>query len=236
MLLGLVMGLVQVKPMVPSEVLWGFGIVGLFVSILLWRAGAQQAEEADASRRNSEAILANVAGLVTGRQDQDNPIDWSRLSDLSNAQLRAAALSLASQMRVFDAEGREREDLLRAGERARNAQAAFHEQDTLEAQTTPEGHRDAFAALKEQRRANWQAERASDDITRAAHARAFKTQFLSKAIAMRDELMRRQGIPLMGHNVTSPLRAAALDHGILAGVNPIGDAAAVIERLARSLP
>jgi hypothetical protein len=221
-LIGLLLSLVQVMRLLPDWAIWLLEAVSVVLIAVVWHTGAQQAQDAAIDQKNSAAILENLSSLVTARQERDDPIDWGKLSDLSNAQLRAAALSLASQMRVFEASHREREDLQRAGDMARRREA-------LKGLTTRE-------EIEEQGNAIWDAERLRDDASSAARGKVFATQYLPKAIAVRDELFARQGI-VGSHGIRSPYHSVALDRGgLLAGVNPIGEAATAIERLARTLP
>jgi hypothetical protein len=227
-LLGTAMGLVQVKPMVRLLALWGFAIIGIALVVLVWYASALQAQDAAIAQKSSAAILDNLSSLVTARQERDEPVDWNKLSQLSNEQLRNAALSLASQMRVFEGSHREREDARQTKEWQRLSTTVMREHA---AGSKP------FDGSSGSREVNdlWNASQLKDAQSRGAYEKAFKTQYLPKAIAIRDELLARQGLPAP-EDYSSPTFSVALDRGMLAGVDPVGDAATVIERLARSLP
>jgi hypothetical protein len=84
----------------------------------------------------------------------------------------------------------------------------------------------------EQRLKRWQAQSAKSIERLAQGQTEFRARFLPEALALREELLRRQGVfsPFKQDRATR-----ILDTGTLAGPNPLSDLAAYLEGLARSL-
>jgi hypothetical protein len=159
------------------------------------------------------ALTGNVpllAGPATGAAQ--------RLSDLSNVQLRARASRFSAQLREFEAEHaleerrisqQETEEMLR--------QIPVKNAEDIERQNTIAKQNQS--AMME-RRAQYQA--------------AFNTRFRSRALEFREELSRREGIyPPFKPDIR---HTGALDHGNLAGINPVSQVGDYLDELIRKLP
>jgi hypothetical protein len=87
---------------------------------------------------------------------------------------------------------------------------------------------------EEQRNADWQADGLKDAESRGQFHAEFMSRYYAHAMALRDEISRRLGIfPPYRHEADS---SVVLDNGMLAGVNPVTEAANYLDRRARKLP
>lgn len=131
---------------------------------------------------------------------------YENFNTLSNNELRDAALDLASRMYAFGANYHG------------NSRNNIH-------RSLP------MSATEDQRHASWENERISADNHRTQFSTEFMTRYRPDAVAIRHEMARRLGIFPPYKNLD-----VVLDHGILAGASPVGNAADLISELARRLP
>ncbi|HXS52941.1 MAG TPA: hypothetical protein VN782_10455 [Usitatibacter sp.] len=134
------------------------------------------------------------------------------LRRLSNPELRDRAIVLTREMRAYEANFRSQESIRMHTQWARS----------IPQNQTPE-----------ERSAQWRADRLSDEHARAHFQRELMVRLYPRAIAFREEIATRLGIFAP---YPQGIQSTLLDHGMLAGVNPVTEAADVLERLARELP
>ena len=134
------------------------------------------------------------------------PTDQTAYSKMTNRELRQATLDLIPKLRAFQHEIESKDRIMSIREHSRIS-------------TLPEAERSqAFQ--------QYSLSLISQQQNRTLE---FQTRYRASAIALRDELLRR--LPEQ-----KPLNLPALDHGMLAGVHPVGEAADYLERLAKLLP
>lgn len=157
--------------------------------------------------------LSRLATRITAEQADalrsagNGADEYDNLVVVSDAKLKELALALATQMRAFEA----------------NYMEASRWKPPL-------------GSSEEQRHQWWVSNVTENDNLRAAHGAAFVKRFSAKALAVRNELVSRIGLPPIKKNdLQSPYHCIAIDLGGLAGAAPISQAAAVIETLARKL-
>jgi hypothetical protein len=137
----------------------------------------------------------------------DEGFDVERLHSLSNARLRKRAIEHAQAMRSFEAIEQEKDRRV----------------------SSVEWHAMPRPATPEESSRKWHQDGIERDARRAALDREYKTRFHGYAKALYEELKARHGI---SGNSDVP---SALEFGMLAGVNPILEAADYLEKLAREL-
>ena len=176
------------------------------------------------SRRPIVPVSSNV-GVSAGKDIRDNLITIvhqsnieTKLSALSNAQLRERASRFTAQLREFEAEHKLEERRISHQEiQTRHRQLPIRNaEDSERAYKISQEHLSAMV----ERGAQYQA--------------AFNTRFRSRALEFREELCRREGI-------YSPYKVDmrstdALDAGILAGINPVSQVGDYLDELIRKLP
>lgn len=158
--------------------------------------------------------LRKTLDLVTGHLGQSRtnptPLSVDNLSQLPSNEMRRRVQELVSGMRTFEAGIEAIQDRI-SGERFAGG----------------------VTTTEEQRQAAWTESNRRDSEARQNARSEFEARFRPMALALREEMCRRLGFfppfPPDHH-------AVALDYGMLAGVHPIGEAAAYLERLARGLP
>ena len=145
-------------------------------------------------------------------QHAETDVEDATLKSLSNTALRRRATTLAAEMRAFEVNYKATESIRMQEQSSRSA---MRSKDMTE----------------EQKSAAWYEDRLRDSGYRAQFRAAFMTRYYQKAVAMRHELSGRLGI-------FPPYRemSATLDHGMLAGVNPVTEAADLLDSLAAKLP
>lgn len=128
---------------------------------------------------------------------------------ISNAELSRQAIALATEMRDFETESRNRGWEISEYEREKVSNAATEREKNI--------FRRQF----------------TNNLLRRSneHQNQFRQRYLGKAVHLRDEMLRRVEHP---PNLDSR-RLIAFD-GILAGPSPVSDAADYLDQLARNLP
>jgi len=192
--------------------------IAAFITVLRERQATRRNHSRVLETQNTHAltlekIRENLADNARSAAAETNP--YANIKHLSDQQLARLGRNIASEMRIFEVEhqNRDRSHLIR-----------LHIEST--SATSDETKRLLF-------------NRNLSDMTehREAMNREFKTKFLQNALLVRNELCTRLKLPLpqFGLSQNKPYGSIALDDQMLAGVNPIGEAASIIEDLARRL-
>jgi hypothetical protein len=137
----------------------------------------------------------------------------SLISSMSNARLQESASKLANDLRLFGAQWDEREKELSQKLSEINRMTNMQEHDKLWNQNTDES-----IAMSQQR------------------TRFFDADYRGRVIELRDEMLRRIPVEDQPTSQESQAVEGPLNHGALAGTNPVGDVADYLELLARRLP
>jgi hypothetical protein len=173
---------------------------------------------------SSLGFIAGIAWALTGKVPlltssfvlEASPT--SNLSDLSNAQLRERASRFTAQLREFE------------------AQHAFEERRISEQETQEMLQQLPVITTEDRERemSVWQKNQSAMMRRRAEYEAAFNARFRSRALEFREELYTREGTyPPYKPDVRS---TAALDNGILPGINPISQVGDYLDELIRKLP
>ncbi|MFA5988063.1 MAG: hypothetical protein WC803_00470 [Sphingomonas sp.] len=161
----------------------------------------------DNSSKDKEAN--RLQATLDGLLKQITPVDPGSLKNwrsAANSELKREVALLAANMRAF-------------GNRIRQ-------------ERIPVSH---FLTISDgdQRQAARQDENNRRAAQSAGHTDDFNAQFRPAALALRDEMRRRLGEGPPPH---ASQDSVALEYGMLAGVNPVDEAALELERLAQKLP
>jgi hypothetical protein len=158
---------------------------------------------------DSRRFAVRVKGPTVSRE---------RLSDLSNTLLRERASRFSAQLREFETEHalEERRIFQQEIEEMRRQLPVKNAEDIERRNTIAKQHRSAMM----ERRAGYQA--------------VFNTRFRSLALEFREELCRREGVyPPYKPDIRY---TAALEHGLLTGINPVSQVGDYLDELIRKLP
>ncbi|MHB1313022.1 MAG: hypothetical protein ACYC3L_13485, partial [Gemmatimonadaceae bacterium] len=175
----------------------------------------ERALRADLDReRERNADLETAVKTLRGANPDAGvrTLDWGRIAEWSNGDLKVAGHAVAAEMRAFEAHHLEQFRLRRSRRQSLSSTAS----ETAKQWRTQEIARE-------------------ESETHAALDRAFRTQFLSRATAVRRECFARIGLP-QEPTPSSPYFSTALDVHLLAGTNPVTEAAEQIETLTGLLP
>lgn len=157
---------------------------------------------------HQEIADARVAQVVT----EVRTFDWGRISEWSNDDLKNAGRAVAAEMRAFEA-------------------------NHLEQFRIRRGRRQSLSPMASESAKQWRTQEImrEESEVHAALDKAFRTQFLSRATAVRRECFARIGLPQQP-TPSSAYFSTALDVHLLAGTNPVTEAAEQIETLTGLLP
>jgi hypothetical protein len=182
-----------------------FLLAGLF-SWAVIISDSYKADRRDSSIENMESMLNTLVARLPDDSVQIPPA-LANLSELSNLQIKIGVDNLVKKLRAF-------------GTKAKMRQA---EQIS--------GRPHFFNKTEEERLAIWNEQNAKYVAISEELASEFNNVYRPEALAYRDDMRRRLGII----DPKTDYRDVALEHGMLAGVNPINDAANALEKLAREL-
>ena len=208
--LGIMLGLLGIKTMIPAEYATAIYFAFALLSLCSWWQAAKQAQEADEQKsKNKELIdiLNQMKEHMPKVPTESLPSGVENLSHLTNARIREMVKDLSSRMRAF--EGGLHQARARVSDFSLNSNAS-----------------------KEDRNAAFQKKTAEILEQSAAAGNEFRSRLLPVALTLRDEMRTRLGIfpPIPQESL-----ALALEYGMLSGVHPLSDAADYLEAIARKL-